>query len=252
MPKKQRRKVVIAGQYLRSIQYSMHTDPDVHRTRQAKTRLSSIAREAMNLRYSRQKLKAVIAANFGIDDIVVTLTYSDEASPKNRGDAEKRLKAFIRRFRAERKAAGLTLPYIYVTEMGHSSGRIHHHFITSSTGDDYKQIRRLWLKNGSDVDISSIGEAGYDRWAEYLAKEPREYGRRYVGERMWRSSLGLNKPITYAGWVEKGARLDDLPDGTVFLGSRHDSNWYGSFDYVEAILPPSIDVSAIALISGLG
>ena len=252
MPKKQRRKVVIAGQYLRSIQYSMNTDPDVRRTRQPKTQISSVAQEAMNLRYSWQKLKSVIAANFGLDDLVITLSYSDESLPATRMEAERRLKSFIRRLRSERRACSMELPYLYVTEMGHSSGRLHHHFITTATGKDFEQIRRLWSKNGSDVDFSPIWSKGYDGWAQYLSKESREYGRRYVGERMWRSSLGLNKPETFSGWVDKGVRLDDLPEGTVVLDRQQRTNGYGQFEYIEALLPASTDLSALELISGLG
>lgn len=252
MSKKQRRKVVIAGQYLRSIQYTLNTDPDVRKSRQPKTQISSVAQEAMNLTHSWQKLKALIAANFSLNDLVISLTYSDNALPKLRKDAENRLKSFIRRLRAERRAVCVELPYLYVTEMGHSSGRLHHHMITTSTGNDYEQIRRLWEKNGTDIDIAPIWTKGYDGWAQYLSKESREYGRRYVGERMWRSSLGLKKPTAYAGWVDKDARLDALPDGAVVLDRQCRSNGYGSFEYIEALLPASTDVSALELISALG
>ena len=207
----------------------------------------------MNLRYSRQKLKALIAANFRPNDLVITLTYSDDALPKLRKDAENRLKSFLRRLRSERRASGFELPYVYVTEMGHSSGRLHHHLITTATGNDYEQIRRLWAKNGTNIDIDPIEKEGYERWAEYLSKESREYGRHYVGERMWRQSLGLKKPMTYTGWVDNDAQLDHLPDGTILLGAPlRMSNGYGSFEYIEALLPASTDVSALALISGLG
>lgn len=244
---------MIAGQYLRSIQYTLNAEPDVRKDRCAKTQISSAAREAMNLRYSYQKLKALIAANFSPNDLVVTLTYSDETLPRLRKDAENRLKLFLRRLRAERRAAGYELPYVYVTEMGHSTGRLHHHLITNAVGNDYEQIRRLWAKNGTNIDVSHIKKEGYDRWAEYLSKESREYGRHYVGERMWRQSIGLKKPITYTGWVDPNARLDDLPDGTIFLGAPvRMSNGYGSFEYIEALLPASFDVSALELISALG
>ena len=248
---KLRRKVVVAGQYVRSIQYSMNHDPDVQRTRAPKTQISTVAREAMNLRYSYQKLKAVLAANFSPSDLVITLTYRPERLPKLRKDAENQLKYFIRRLRSTRKAAGLDFPYVYVTEHIHSEGRIHHHIITTATRDDFKIIRDLWAKNGSSVDIAFISSKGYAGWALYLTKEPLENGRRYVGERMWRSSLGLNKPRIYVGWVSARRMIDELPPGSRILDNNDRQNEYGCFEYIEAILPPGTNEESLALISDL-
>ncbi len=249
--KKQRRKVIVAGQYIRSIQYSMTNTPDVQRTRAPKTQISSVAREAMNLQHSYQKLKAVIAANFCPTDLVISLTYCPERLPPTRKAAENRLKLFIRRLRAERKAVGKGLPYVYVTEHIHSEGRMHHHVITTSTGDDVAQIRRLWERDGTSVDVSTISAKGYAGWALYLAKEPLESGRRYVGERMWRSSLGLNKPRIYAGWVSARRMIDELPPGSRIMDSNDRRNEYGCFEYIEAILPPGTTEESLALISDL-
>ncbi len=248
--KKQRRKVIVAGRYVRSIQYSLNTDPDVRRTRGPKTQISSVAQEAMNLKHSWQKLKAVIAANFGMNDLVVTLTYRDDALPKLRKEAESRLKLFIRRLRAERRALGYELPYLYVTEMGHSSGRLHHHLITNSTGNDYEMIRKLWSRNGDDVDFEPIWTKGYDGWAIYLSKEPRENGRRYVGERMWRSSKGLNKPQVFTGWVNASDPLA-APPGAFVIDAQSRVNGYGEFTFVECMLPDNTTADSLALISDL-
>lgn len=249
--KKQRRKVIVAGQYIRSIQYSMTSEPDVQRSRAPKTQISSVAQEAMNLKHSYQKFKAVLAANFRPHDLVITLTYRPERLPKLRKDAENQLKYFIRRLRPERKAAGFDFPYVYVTEHIHDDGRMHHHLITTATGDDYKTIRRLWERNGSSVDIETISSKGYAGWALYLTKEPRENGRRYVGERMWRSSLGLHKPHIYTGWVSARNQMDELPPGSNILDNLSRNNGYGEFQFLEAILPPDTNEESLALISDL-
>lgn len=243
--------MVVAGRYVRAIQYSLNCDPDVRRTRAPKTEISSVAQETMNLKHSWQKLKALIAANFSADDIVVTLTYSDEALPPTRRDAENRLKQFIRRLRAERKAGGAELRYLYVTEMGHSSGRLHHHMILNATGDDFEVIRRLWQRNGDNIDFSPIWGKGYDGWARYLSKEPREYGRRYVGERMWRSSLGLIKPVVRTGWVDASNRLA-APPGSAEIDCQERHNGYGEFTFIECMLPLETSANSLALISDLG
>ena len=249
--KKQRRKVVIAGRYMRSIQYTLNSDPDVRRTRAPKTEISSVAQEAMNLKHSWQKLKALIAANFSPTDLVVTLTYRDASLPPTRRAAENRLKLFIRRLRAERRAGGKELRYCYVTELGHSSGRLHHHMILNSTGDDFDTIRRLWAKDGDNIDFAPIWVKGYDGWARYLSKEPREIGRHYVGERMWRSSIGLIKPQVYCGWVDASDRLT-APPGASEVDCQSRTNGYGEFTFIECMLPADTTTDSLALISDLG
>lgn len=250
MSKRQRRKVVIAGRYMRSIQYTLNSDPDVRRSRAPKTEISSVAQEAMNLKHSWQKLKALIAANFSMQDLVITLTYNEDSLPAIRRDAENRLKLFIRRLRAERRTLGYDLPYLYVTEMGHSSGRLHHHMIITSTGHDFEMIRRLWAKNGDNIDFAPIWTKGYDGWAIYLSKESREIGRRYVGERMWRSSLGLVKPHVYTGWVNASDQLA-APPGAAVLDRQSRVNGYGEFSFMECILPADATIDSLALISDL-
>lgn len=229
--------MIVAGRYVRAIQYTMHLDPDVRRTRAPKEQISSVAREAMNLNQSWQKLKALLASNFLETDLVVSLTYYDASLPPTRKAAESRLKAFIRLLRESRRETQQEpLKYIYVTEQGHLSGRLHHHIVINSTGADYKLIRDLWARNGDNIDFSPIWTKGYDGWARYLSKESRETGRRYVGERMWRQSLGLAKPVVDASWVDASDQLI-MPPGAIPIDSQQRENIYGRFSYVEYLLP---------------
>lgn len=248
--KKQRRKVIQAGQYVRAIQYTMNCDPDLRRSRAPKETISSCAREALNLQHSWQKLKATLAANFTMSDLVVTLTYSDTSLPPLRRDAENHLKLFIRYLRAARRADGQELKYVYVTESGHSHGRLHHHLVINSSGKDYEIIRALW-KWGDNIDFRHVWTKGYDGWSRYLAKEPREYGRRYVGERMWRSSRGLAKPQVISGWVQAGEELRAPPEAHI-IDRQQRVNGYGEFTYLEYTLPPPKIKQGPTFISDLG
>lgn len=232
---KQRRKVITAGRYIRAVQYTMTYDPDVRRSRAPKELISSCAREAINLRHSWEKLKMLMAANFEMSDLVVTLTYSDDALPQTRKDAEANLKRFIRHLRAARRQAGHELRYMYVTERGHSLGRHHHHIILNSTGSDYQTIRDLW-HYGDNIDFARISSKGYDGWSRYLTKEPRELGRHYVGERMWRQSRNLAKPVTESAWIDGGVPLT-APPGAYIIDRQTRSNGYGTFDYIEYVAP---------------
>lgn len=228
----------------------MNTDPDVRRSRAPKTTISSVAQEALNLQHSWEKLKATIAANFGMKDIVVTLTYRDDCRPVRRTDAEKRLKRFIRLLRKQYVAAGEALRYIYVTESGHSSGNLHHHVICNAIGNDFRRIKDTW-SDGDNVEFQRIYDKGYDGWARYLSKEPRDVGRHYVGERMWRSSKGLAKPKVVCGWVSSNSSLA-IPSAAYSIDSQERSNVYGHYKYVEFVLPSTKIEDLSIIISDLG
>lgn len=229
------RKVIIAGTYVCALQYRRSTDPDVKRLRSPKREVSSDIRAAINLRNSFQKFKVLLACNFAYTDLVVTLTYSDDRLPSRRADAEKLLKAFIRKLRAHRRAAGAELKYMYVTESGHLKGRYHHHIVINAVGNDYQTIRDLWT-HGDNIDFSGVWRKGYDGWSRYLCKEPRDSGRHYVGERMWRNSTNLRRPEIVSGWVESAETLS-APSDAIIIDANNRSNIYGDFHYLEYELP---------------
>lgn len=238
MPK-ERRKVIQAGRLWMAVQYTViHTQNQTAR-REARTQISTPARESLNAKLSWQKLMLILAANFKSDDLVVTLTYRDEDLPVRREDSDRRLSNFIRALRAYRRTLGppnLLMPYVRTTEGYHTGGRYHHHFIVNTTGDDYEIIRQLWAKNGDNIDFEPFGPDGAERWAKYLTKEPREKGRRYVGDRTWRTSRGLIRPESESVYVEQG---DDLtpPPGAFVTDKAECTNSYGHFCYMMAMLP---------------
>ena len=57
----------------------------------------------------------------------------------------KRQRSFLSKLRKARKPRGQLLHYIYVTEGGCPGGRLHHHLVVNSTGEDLEEIRRLWI-----------------------------------------------------------------------------------------------------------
>ena len=237
MPK-ERRKTIIAGNLWMAVQYTaIHSGSASHR-REAKAQISNPARESLNAKLSWQKLMLTLAANYKKTDLVVGLDYRDEALPKRREDADKRLTNFICALRKHRRALGQELVYVRVTEGYHSSGRLHHHLIINSTGDDYDIIRKLWHKNADTVDFECFGSDGAERWAKYLTKEPREKGRRYVGDRTWRTSIHMKKPIVISELVDSRDELQPPAGASVFDRNTSD-NCYGRFVQMMAILPNS-------------
>ena len=231
---KERRKVIKAGSLWMAVQYTNIRQENQTARREARSQISTPARESLNARTSWQKLMLLLAANFKSTDLVVTLTYRDGNLPIHRDAADRRLTAFIRAFRAARSADGAPLKYIRVTEGYHSDGRLHHHLIINSTGTDFETIRKLWSKNGDNIKYELFGRDGAERWGKYLTKEPREQGRRHVGDRSWRASIHMTKPTVSSGYAD-----DDLqpPPGAFVLEKTECQNSYGKFCHLVARLP---------------
>ena len=232
---KERRKIIQAGQLWMAVQYTAIRSSDQSARREARAQISSPARESLNAKLSWQKLMLLLAANFTSNDLVVGLSYRDADLPVRREDADKKLSNFIRALRQRRAAQGKPLIYIRVTEGYHSGGRLHHHLIINETGDDYQLIRDLWKKNGDNVDFERFGPEGAERWGKYLTKEPREKGRRYVGDRTWRASIHLKKPIVASELVSQDEPLIP-PAGSFVIDSTQCENCYGRFHHVMAIV----------------
>ena len=236
MPK-ERRKIIQAGRLWMAVQYTaIHTQNQAAR-RSARQLISTPARESLNAKLSWQKLMLVLACNFKTTDIVVTLTYREEDLPKVREDADRLLSNFIRRLRTERKANSPpdVLQYVRITEGYHTGGRLHHHLIINATGRDYELIRSLW-RHGDNIEFEWFGADGAERWAKYLTKEPREQGRRYVGDRTWRCSRGLRRPEHCYEYVSEGEALVP-PEGAVITDKTECVNVYGRFCHMMALLP---------------
>lgn len=236
---KERRKIMRAGNLWIGVQYYAPYNRDPRASREAKRLITSPAKEAINARRSWEKFMLLMAANFGPRDLVCTLTYRDDNLPRTREEADKRLTAFIRKLRAARRETGDALYYIRVTEGFHAGGRFHHHLVLNSTGADFRRIRELW-QWGSDLDFKMIRDDSYMGWAQYLTKEPREKGRRQIGDRTWRASVGLRKPTTEWSYVDEKDKLLP-PAGANILERTECANGYGRFTTITAICQDEAD-----------
>lgn len=233
---KERRKIIRAGSLWMAVQYTAIRGENQSARREAKAQISTPARESLNAKLSWQKLMLILAANFRSTDLVVTLTYRDGRLPIHREAADRRLDYLIRNLREYRKKQGQQLVYARITEGYHSGGRLHHHLIINATGQDFDVIRQLWNRDGDDVDFEQFGIDGAERWAKYLTKEPREKGRRHVGDRTWRTSRNVKKPIVSYEMVDARDSLAP-PPGAFVLDKVECQNCYGKFCHMMARLP---------------
>lgn len=224
------KKIIVAGPLVVETIYPAPNPRDSAGVRAGKRALSSQAQQHMNLKYAYQKLELEIAANFGVKDLYITLTYDDAHLPKSRMEANRRMQAFWRRLRAERRAQGQELRYIYVTEHKHGGGRWHHHVLINSTGEDYELIRRLWRQGGVEFQQLRIDrDKNFETLARYLCKEQREK----LGLRLWSCSRNLRKPECECFRVPNDTPLSPPDGATVLVDTGDVTTAYGHFRYVK-------------------
>ena len=224
------KKIIVAGPLVLETVYPAPNPRDSFGVRRGKKALSSEAQKRMNLKYAYQKLELEIAANFGVKDLYVTLTYDDQHLPWNRKEANQRIQAFWRKLRAARRAKGQELKYIYVTEHKHGDGRWHHHVLINSTGDDYAIVRDLWGQGGVDfVQIRIDRDKNYETLAKYLCKEQREK----VGQRIWSGSRTLCKPEQECFRVPNDTPLIPPEGATVLIDTGDVVTAYGHYRFIK-------------------
>ena len=131
-----------AGRVVFAVVYTPCTAGDSPKARAQKQKASTAAREKLNARTSFQKLERTLAANFDNGDLFVTLTYDDKHLPDSRDKAVRKIRSFLSKLRKARAERGEDLHYIYVTEGACPGGRLHHHLVLNSTGDDLEDTPR--------------------------------------------------------------------------------------------------------------
>lgn len=236
---KEKRVIFQAGRLWYAKQYTPLYGSGPPSEKRERQRYSTRVREAINFRTSYEKLWLILECNFKWNDLFVTLGYCDDRLPKTKEAAERRLSYFIRELRAERKKEGQALVYVRVTEGFHSDGRLHHHLILNATGGDFDTIRRLWARNGTDVDFELYCRKDPVAHAKYITKEPREKGRRHVGDRIWRVSRNCLRPVTIKEDVASGSQLC-APAGAIIQSTNEENNTFGRFQYIRAVLPDKL------------
>lgn len=234
-----RLKRVVSGRLVCAVVYTTACTSDPPRVRAQKQQASTAARDKLNATFSFQKLERVLAANFDDGDLFVTLTYDDAHLPESRDMAVRKIRRFLSKLREARKAKGHTLRYIYVVEGMYPGGRLHHHLVINSTGEDAEDLRRLWIY-GDNVRFKSLRfdpTYTYEDLASYLTKEPREHGHPQVGERTWVPSLGLERPEPETEDVPDYVTLSAPPGAHIISNEGPIRNGHGEFSWIKYLMP---------------
>ena len=222
--------------------------PPGRQGRSPKRQPTSLAQQFYNDKCSWRELELVTAANFGRQALVITQTYDNDHLPKDRVEANRFFQKFVRKLRSARKLRGAELKYIYVTEGFHEKRendwlegdgsledrRFHHHVIINTTGaDDLEEIRSLW-QGGGYIRAEPLDVHYYRELAKYMTKEAREFGRPKPGERTWRCSRNLQKPVVEYIEIPSDSVTLAPPHGAVDYQPFSEKNPYGYADCIGA------------------
>lgn len=154
--------------------------------RGGKKKTTSPKQRNLNNKRACRYFRLLAKTNFGQNDIHLTLSYDEEHKPESVRDAEREVKNFIRRLKNKYQKSGKELKYIYITEEGAKSNRIHHHLLINS-GIDRDTIEKVWGKGYANSTRIQLEHGGIDGLVCYLSKDPK-------GRKRYTPSQNLIKP----------------------------------------------------------
>lgn len=233
---KRKMKTIRAGRQVRQIIYPVIYAADRPAVRGAKKKASTAAQAILNRRHSFEKCQDLIAENFDIGDILLTLTYDDAHYPSSRKAAEARAAKYISDVRKRWRALHWGDPVIlWVTEEKHGDGRLHHHLIVKRPRSKCFALLHDCWKSGTITDIKPLrvdAELNYESIARYLTKEKPENGKH-----QWHITKSASRPDVDIRWVDGDAMLQP-PKGSLVFNARNEKDLYGGgYQYVYYILP---------------
>lgn len=191
----QRESMTTAGDYGRSSMFPVRKSASGGR--RAKAKPTSEVQLQLNEKNRRNHFADILHCNFTCEDVFLTLSYSDANMPHDAEAAKREMRNYIRRINAKRRKKGLSpAKYVYITERGERSGRIHHHVFISG-GLSREEMEEIWgngYANSRRLQFDENGLAGLVRYSlksgEYRPDEESEK----VGYRTWSCSKGLEQP----------------------------------------------------------
>lgn len=157
-------------------------------SRSRRKKPTSDTQQRLNDDNAAKRLSRLIMTNFCSSDYALHLTYDNENVPKDSTEAKRDVQNFIRRAKRYYASSGINeIKYIWTTEQGGKSGRLHHHLIISG-GVSRDKLERIWGKGYANSKRLQFNENGVEGLSRYITKSP-------VFFRKWSGSKNLNKPV---------------------------------------------------------
>ena len=204
----QRTKTVKAGKLLWCRSYPIW---DTAAARDAKAKLetakekkgTSTAQKDLNAKMAKDRVIALINANFEPGDLMLTCTYADDRPPEDWKRAMQDMRNFLARVRRVCARRSLEAPvYVYVVEeINKRKGKEYHAHIIIKVGIGRDEMEALWEAGGHGHCNSKVikdMEDGTRRMAGYLVKQTTSKARAradfYDRRHKWCASKGLKQP----------------------------------------------------------
>lgn len=163
------------------------------RVRRGKRVIWGVSRETqekVNLMRRKRYVTRLVNLNFDNRSVMLELDYENGMYPDDMQDAKRQMTNYIRRIKRLYQKAGKELKYIYCTERGEESGRVHHHMIVSG-GVDKETLLRAWKNSKRNyAAYLEYTENGYTDLACYYAKKEE----RETYEKTFVTSQKLERP----------------------------------------------------------
>ncbi|MGM9601409.1 MAG: hypothetical protein ACI3W5_07480 [Faecousia sp.] len=248
---KLRKKTIVAGPLVYETIYPLPNPKDSRAVRNGKKNLTSSAQQRMNFKYQWQKLEILMAANFRVGDIVLTLTFDNSNLPDSRAQTMNRVKQFLKKLRELRKPFGHETKYIYVVEHKHcredpcftpveqaQQGRYHVHMILNATGQDFDNIKKCWSFGLTEMHLFELNrDRTYESLAKYFCKELPDY----VGARKFIPSRGLIRPEPDCQIVDSSETLEPPKGATVYDDPGKVRTVYGCYQFIKYLWPKLVE-----------
>lgn len=228
-----KRITIDGGSVVYVLEHPVRQRGDSEKARAAKKKATSEAQAARNRILSTRELELRLSKNFPTagSGLVVVLTFDDQHLPKDRAQAQRKFKYFLKLLREARAEAGLPEPrVIYTPEvLTSASGRWHFHTVIDSTGRDMAMIRQCW-RYGDDIDITPLrvdDEKNHETLARYMNKELREaqdYNSK-PGLHGWSCTRNCPKPEIDEQIVEDRKQLRAPKGATVLMQERRSTEF---------------------------
>lgn len=213
----------VCGDHIETDIYPVFQQPG---RRREKCKPSSEVRKKQNQRDRERRLVRILRMNFTKEDYALHLTYAEK--PESLADAQRMLKNFLDRLKRRYKKAGKELKYLYTTEYGKTTGRVHHHLVISG-GLTREEIETAWGHGYANCDRLQF-EDGLESLAKYLCKGPATY-------RAWTPSrnLVMPEPLVRDGAVsleEMGKILDAIDEKNAW---QYFETVYPGYECIRAV-----------------
>lgn len=203
----------------------------------------------LNERMSEARFRDIVHLNFSDTDFALRLDYNKFMRKNGENptveQAHGRMAYYLRKLKKVYAIYGLELAYVYVTEVGVRSGKIHHHMILRGDADPSvrmflrSEAERLWSYGYANSRKLEFSEDGLKGLIHYFIKEPST-------ARRWACSVGLKRPTEENGMITRRSGAISAKAAKHIDANPFDTDFIVKHAVGEGWVPSQVRVTAIS------